>query len=82
MVAQTVENLPAMQETQFQSLGWEDLLEKRMATHSSILAWRIHGQRSLAGFGPWGCKELETTKGLNTFTFNVDAIEKDILERL
>ena len=82
MVAQTVENLPAMQETQFQSLGWEDLLEKRMATHSSILAWRIHGQRSLAGFGPWGCKELETTKGLNTFTFNVDAIDKDILERL
>ena len=82
MVAQTVENLPAMQETQFQSLGWEDLLEKRMATHSSILAWRIHGQRSLAGFGPWGCKELETTKGLNTFTISVDAIEKDILERL
>ena len=36
-----VKNLPVMQETQFQSLGWEDLLEKRMATHSSILAWRI-----------------------------------------
>ena len=82
MVAQTVENLPAMQETQFQSLGWEDPMVKGVATHSSILAWRIHGQRSLAGFGPWGCKELETTKGLNTFTFNVDAIEKDILERL
>ena len=36
-----VKNLPAIQETQFQSLGWEDLIEERMATHSSILAWRI-----------------------------------------
>ena len=41
MVAQTVKNLPEMQETQVQSLGPEDLLEKGMATHSSILAWRI-----------------------------------------
>ena len=36
-----VKDLPAMQETQAQSLGWEDLLEKEMATHSNILAWRI-----------------------------------------
>ena len=36
-----VKQLPAMQETQVQSLGWEDALEKEMATHSSILAWRI-----------------------------------------
>ena len=41
MVVQTVKNLPAMQETKVQSLGQEDLLEKGMATHSSILAWRI-----------------------------------------
>ena len=40
LVAQMVKNLPAMQETRVQSLGWEDV-EKRMATHSSILAWRI-----------------------------------------
>ena len=40
LVAQMVKNLPAMQETQVQSLGREDPLEKRMATHSSILAWR------------------------------------------
>ena len=39
--AQWVKNLPAKQETQVQSLGWEDSLEKGMATHSSILAWRI-----------------------------------------
>ena len=41
LVAQTVKNLPAMQETKVQSLGQEDPLEKDMATHSSILAWRI-----------------------------------------
>ena len=41
LVAQTVKNLPAMRETWVQSLGQEDLLEKRRATHSSILAWRI-----------------------------------------
>ena len=41
LVAQTVKNLPAMQETQVQCLGQEDPLEKDMATHSSILAWRI-----------------------------------------
>ena len=45
-MAQTVKNLPAVQETQVRSPGQEDLLEKEMATHSSILAW---GQRSLAG---------------------------------
>ena len=41
LVAQSVKNLPAMQETWVQSLGQEDLLEKEMATHSSILAWKI-----------------------------------------
>ena len=41
LVAQTVKRLPTMQETRVQSLGWEDLLEKEMATHSSILAWKI-----------------------------------------
>ena len=41
LVAQTVKHLPAMQETWVQSLGWEDPLEKEMAIHSSILAWRI-----------------------------------------
>ena len=40
-MAQMVKNLPAMQETQVQSLGWEDPLVEEMATHSNILAWRI-----------------------------------------
>ena len=45
LVARVIKNPPAMQETRVQSLGWEDLLEKGKATHSSILAWRIpvHG---------------------------------------
>ena len=54
--------MQSMQETQVQSLGWEDLLEKGMAAHSSILAWRIHGQKSLVGYSPWGHKELNTTE--------------------
>ena len=41
LVTQTVKNLPAMQETRVQSLGWEDPLEKGMATHFNVLAWRI-----------------------------------------
>ena len=43
---------------------WEDPLEKGMVIHSSILARRIHGQRSLAGPSPWGCKDLDTTEQL------------------
>ena len=56
-----MKNLPAMQETWVQSLGQEDTLEKGLATHSSILAWETLGQRSLAGYSPWGCKESDTT---------------------
>ena len=41
LIIQMVKNLPAIQETRVQSLGWDDPLEKEMATHSSILAWRI-----------------------------------------
>ena len=45
-----VKNPPAMHETQVQSLGWEDNLEKGMAIYSNILAWEIPRQRSLAGY--------------------------------
>ena len=44
-----------------QSLGREDPMEKEMATHSSILACRIPWTENLAGYGPWGCKELAMT---------------------
>ena len=47
-MTQTAKNPPAMRETWVRSLGWEDTLEGNMATHSNILAWGIHGQRSLA----------------------------------
>ena len=55
-----------MQETRVQSLGQEDPLEKGIATHSSILAWRIPWKRSLTGHSPWGLKELDMTE---QFTF-------------
>ena len=61
LVAQTVKNPPAMQETWVPSLGWEGPLEKGMATHSSIWPGEFQGQRSLADYSPWGCKEWEGT---------------------
>ena len=56
-----VKNLPAMQETGVLSLGWEDPLQKEIATHSSILAWRIPWTEEPGGHSLWGCKELDTT---------------------
>ena len=51
-----------MRETWVRSLGREDLLEKEMATHSSILAWKIPWTE---GYSPWGCKELDMTERLH-----------------
>ena len=66
LVVQVVKHLPAMQGTRVCSLGGEDPLEKSMATHSSILAWRSpHGQRSLLSYSPWGHKESDTTEQLH-----------------
>ena len=62
LVAQRLKRLPARQETQVQSLGREDPLEKEMATHSSILAWRIPWTESLVGYSPRGRKESDTTE--------------------
>ena len=61
-VAQTVKNPPAMQETWVRPLGGEDPLEKGMATHSSILAWRISGTEEPGGLQNWGHKELDTSE--------------------
>ena len=66
-----VMNLPAMEETQeiqVQSLGWEDPLEEEMATFSSILSGKFHGQRSLAGYSLQGCRESGTTEKVSTHT--------------
>ena len=57
-----VKNPPAVQELWVRSLGQEDPLEKEMATHSSILAWKIPWTGSLAGYSPWGRKESNTTE--------------------
>ena len=55
-------NLPPMQETGVQSLGWEDPLGKGMVT-LELLPGESHGQRRLAGYGPWGHKESDMTEG-------------------
>ena len=65
LVAQLVKNLPAVQETQVQFLGWEDPLEKEMAIHSSILAWRIPWTEEPGGLQSMGLQESNTTEQLN-----------------
>ena len=57
-----VKNLPAKQEVQVWSLGWEDPLEKEMAKPTPVfLPGKSYGQRNLVGYSPWGCKELDPT---------------------
>ena len=58
LVAQLVKNLPAVQETCVQSLGWEDPLEKEMATHSSILAWKISWTEEPGGLQSMGSQRV------------------------
>ena len=69
-MAQMVKNLPAVQKTQVQSLGWEDPLEKGMATHSSILAWRLPWTYEPGGL--WGQKELGRTE---RFSLSLSSIQ-------
>ena len=58
-----------MQEMWAWPLSREDPLEEEMATHSSVLAWEFQGQRSLAGYSPWGCKQLDMTERLSNNNF-------------
>ena len=58
LVAQSVKNLPAVQETWVQSLGWEDPLKKEMATHSSILAWKISWTEESGGLQSMGSQRV------------------------
>ena len=58
-----MKNPPSVQEIWIQSLGWGDPLEKGMATHSNILAWRIPRTED-PGYSPWGCKESDMTEQL------------------
>jgi hypothetical protein len=65
MVAQMVKNLPVMLETGVGFRGWEDPLEKGMATHSSILAWRIPWTEEPGGLQSMGSQESDTTERLS-----------------
>ena len=58
LVAQTVKNLPAIQETRVRSFSGKDLLEKGMATHSNILAWRIRGREEPGGLQSVGSQRV------------------------
>ena len=64
-MAQRLKRLPTMWETQVRSLGWEDPLEKKMATHSSILAWRIPWMEEPDELQSMGRKESDTTERLH-----------------
>ena len=68
LVAQMVKNPPAMQETQVQSLGWENPLEKGMAIHSSILAWRIPWTEESGRLQSMGSQRVRHDWATNTFT--------------
>ena len=71
LVVQMVKNLPEMQETQVRSLGWEVPLEKAMATHSGILAWRIPWTEEPAGLQSMGLQRAGHEWVTNTFTFKI-----------
>ena len=68
LVAQMVKNVPAVKETQVQSMGWEDPMEKEMATHFSILAWRILWTEEPGGLQSMGSQRVRQDLGL-IFTF-------------
>ena len=66
LVAQRVKNLPTMQETWVQSLAWEDSLEKGMATHSGIVAWRIPWTEEPGGVQSMGSQRVRHNWATNT----------------
>ena len=70
-MAQMVRHLPTMQETRVQSLGQEDLLEKGMVTHSSILAWKIPWTEEPGGLQTMGFTKSRTRLSDFTFTFSL-----------
>ena len=70
-MAHSVKNSPVKQEIGVRSLGQEDPLEKGMATHSIILAWRIPRTVEPGGLQPWGGKESDKTKGLTLSLFTI-----------
>ena len=78
-MVQRLKRLPAMWETRVQSLGREDPLEKEMATHSSILAWRIPGIEELGGLQSMGRKESDTTEQFHFHFHTISTLFKNNL---
>ena len=78
-VAQLAKNPPAMRETWIQSLGWEESLEKGMATHTSILTWRIPWTKGAwqAIYNPWGRKVLNVTERLTLSCKSVSELSEE-----
>ena len=74
-MAQKVKNVPVMRETWVQSLGWKDPLEKKMASHSSILAWEIPRTEGLVGYSPWDHKGSDMTEQLSLFTIVIAVLQ-------
>ena len=70
LMAQSIKCLPAMQENRVQSLGEEDPLEEGMATHSSILVWRIPWMEELGGLQSTGRKESDATERLHSLSLS------------
>ena len=68
----------AVQETQVQPLGWEDPLEKGIATTPVFLPGESHGQRRLADYSPWRCKESDMIEWLTLFFFFFYSNDKDL----
>ena len=81
MTVQKVKNLPALQETQVQSLDWEDPLEKGVTTAPVFLPREFHGQRSLVGYSPWGHKESDMTERLTHTHLNALCNHSNEVER-
>ena len=62
LVAQRLKHLPGMQETRVRFLVWEDPLERKWQPTPVLLLGELHGQRNLAGYSPWGYKQLDMTE--------------------
>ena len=79
LVAQMVKRLPTMWQTQVQSLGWEDPLEKQMAIHSSILAWEIPWTEEPGRVQSMGSQRVGHDRGTNTHTHTHTRRQADII---
>ena len=79
LLAQSVKNLPAVQEFRVRSLGWEDPVEKEMATHSSILAWKISWTEEPGGLQSMGSQRVRHDWATNTYLLTMRIPYREIL---